>query len=1127
MSVPGRGGQGDTVAGTFIGRDRELAELTAGLQDAIGGRGGVFLVSGEPGIGKTELADRLTVDALDRGAQVAWGHCWNGEGAPPFWPWAQIIRSLAAEQRDEDLRAFAGSGAAQIALLAPDLTERLNVSAEAIRATDSEAGRFYLFEAVERYLAQSSRARPLVLVLDDLHDADRPSHHLLRFLAHDVRTRRMLVVATYREVSDGARPPDDVDVLADLVREGQVLTLRGLDRDEVERLIEQTAGVTPWDGQAVAINEATRGNPLFVREVSRLLAARGVLGRPGRLDIPLPQSVRAVIRQRLSPLSADAVRVLSAAAVVGHTFQLGLVAAASDLPMERVLASVSEAATLGVAAPAPDSVATYRFTHPLVREVIYDELPVPARMQLHQGVGEAIELRHGPDARLHLSELAYHFGKVAPAGQGRKARDYAADAGDQAMEASAYEEAIVGYGRALDALAFTDPDEAIRCDLLLRLGDAQARTGDYDSSKATYLAAARCARKLGDPERLALAALGFGEPQVESGIVDRQLLGLLQEASAALGPEREALRVRLLARHSLELTFSDEAELRESLSREAVQIARRLGEPGPLASALRARWMAAWGPDGLDERVEMAEEVLELAMETGDQETELVGRARRITCAVETGDLLAAEAEIAVHAELAGELRMPYHVWTAASMRAMRALLQDRLDTAESLAEHARTVLPGKVNVVYAHLNQLTAIRWDQRRLAELRDAWQEVVEAFPQAGFARGWLSLADAELGLDDDARRELRALVDTIFTQPRDGIWPAALALGALAAAALDDPDAAAAVQPLLRPYAERALVIPMPHPVSCFGSAWLYIALLETALEQWEEADEHFGDAARANGRMGARSLLARTQYEHARMLLRRGEGDDRDRALGLLERAAATAAATGATAIVEGVRRSQQPPGTDEGRDDDDLAGEPADVAPTENAFRREGEYWTVVYEGSIARLRDSKGMRYLALLLAHPSREFHAVDLETSQTNGSGSARSGPDELDVRPDLGDAGEMLDAPAKAAYKARLDDLRAELDEAEAFNDPVRAAKTKEEIDFLTSELARAVGLGGRDRRAASHAERARLNVTRAIRAAMANLDRANPQLGRHLSSTIHTGRFCSYTPDPRAEVAWRS
>jgi hypothetical protein len=199
---------------------------------------------------------------------------------------------------------------------------------------------------------------------------------------------------------------------------------------------------------------------------------------------------------------------------------------------------------------------------------------------------------------------------------------------------------------------------------------------------------------------------------------------------------------------------------------------------------------------------------------------------------------------------------------------------------------------------------------------------------------------------------------------------------------------------------------------------------------------------------------------------------------------------------------------------------------PAAVA--RNVFRWEGEYWTVSYEGAVVRLKDAKGLRHLAQLLAHPAREFHVTDLETADSGraspGQGE-RAHSSELELRPDLGDAGELLDAQAKAAYKARLDELRVELDEAEGFNDAARAAKAREEMDFLVGELARAVGLGGRDRRAASHAERARLNATRAIRAAMANLARANPSLGRHLASTIRTGRYCSYTPDPRVPITW--
>jgi hypothetical protein len=262
-----------------------------------------------------------------------------------------------------------------------------------------------------------------------------------------------------------------------------------------------------------------------------------------------------------------------------------------------------------------------------------------------------------------------------------------------------------------------------------------------------------------------------------------------------------------------------------------------------------------------------------------------------------------------------------------------------------------------------------------------------------------------------------------------------------------------------------------------------------------------------------------------------LLLVRGQASDSGRALGLLERALATADTLGMAAVAEGIRALQaaQAGGP---RPTEPAAAEVVAVAEaSRNLFRREGEYWTVAYDGAVARLKDAKGLRHLARLLTHPGREFHTVDLEAADRPAATAAPVGPPgraeggELAVRRDLGDAGALLDATAKAAYRTRLGEVRVELEEAEGINDPVRAAKARHELEFLVGELARAVGLGGRDRRAASHAERARLNATRAIRAAIANLARANPGLGRHLAATIRTGRYCVYTPDPRAPIAW--
>jgi tetratricopeptide (TPR) repeat protein len=665
--------------------------------------------------------------------------------------------------------------------------------------------------------------------------------------------------------------------------------------------------------------------------------------------------------------------------------------------------------------------------------------------------------------------------------------------------------------------------------LLLRLGAAQARAGNYQQAKESCLQAAEISRSLGAPEQLARAALGFGERQVEGGLVNRQLVALLQEALDGLGPRDSPLRARLLARLSLEFTFSDETEVMESLSRQAVAMARRLADPAALRTAIDARWMAVWGPDGLEERTALAEEMLRVARETGDREMELDGLARRAASSLESGDIRAVQADIAAHARLAEELPMAIHRWAATTMRALGALLDGSFEDAERLADEAVSLQPGRPNVLFTHIDQVALLRWEQGHLEELRDEWQRVVNQFPRAAFAEAWLSLAGAELGDSDGARRGLRSLTEQLPQQPRDGIWLPAVALASLLSAHLHEPQAAGSLYPLLGPYAERIVAFTAPQPVVCLGSASFYLGLLATVTAHWAQAADHFEAAIAAHDRLGARPWLARTRYEYARMLFHRGQATDRSRAHRLLKQALATASTLGMAAVAEGIQALQA--AQVGGR----VPAGPAAEAPTpevaRNLFRREGEYWTVAYEGSVVRLKDAKGLRHLARLLAHPGQEFHAADLEAADGQAAQAAPlgsragGGERELEVRPDLGDAGELLDATAKAAYQARLEELRAELEEAEGFNDPVRAARARAELDFLVGELARAVGLGGRDRRAASHAERARLNATRAIRAAIANLARANPTLGRHLAATIRTGRYCSYTPDPRVPIAW--
>jgi hypothetical protein len=291
----------------------------------------------------------------------------------------------------------------------------------------------------------------------------------------------------------------------------------------------------------------------------------------------------------------------------------------------------------------------------------------------------------------------------------------------------------------------------------------------------------------------------------------------LREALDALPASDSPLRARLLARLSLELTFSDETELVEPISREAVELARRLGDAASLGGALRARWMAVWGPDGLEERSALAEETLRLAQATGDQEMELSGRTRRVATSLQSGDTRMVEADITACARLADELPMPFHQWTATTMRAMWALLQGSLDEAETLAEQARSLQPDGPNAFFAYNDQLEMLRWVQGRPHELRQAWRDQVAQFPRFVYARVWVSLADTEPGEAATTRSLLQFLADELPNRPRDGLWPPRL----------HDSVAADRLYQALLPYRTQVIVGMMPTPSCASGrrrSTW---------------------------------------------------------------------------------------------------------------------------------------------------------------------------------------------------------------------------------------------------------------------------------------------------------------
>ena len=470
------------VPAPLVGRARELNALLHGLKQVLAGRGGLFLLAGEPGIGKSRLSDELAHHARARGAEVLFGRCWEAGGAPAYWPWVQALRAHVRDRDPDALRLELGTGAAEVAQLLPELRELFGDLSDPA-SLNPEAARFRLFEKLASFLVRAAGSQPLVLVLDDLHAADEPSLLLLQFVAGQLQEAPLLIVGADRDVEVEPDTPL-ASVVADLLRERvtHVLALAGLSEAEVAQMIESSAGMQPPQLSVAAIHHRTEGNPLFVGELVRLLSSEGRLTRATEAaseSLPIPPSVREVIGRRLRLLPEDSRRILALAAVLGREFEFGALGHLSGLSEEQLLDVLEEAIRVHVLAEVPAAPDRLRFAHALIRDTLYGELGGLRRLRLHREVGEALEAFYGEDREPHLAELAHHFQSAGAAGNAAKAIQYARAAGDRAVRLLAFEEAVRLYGMALDALgrdgAATD---RTRCELLVALADAESRAGD-------------------------------------------------------------------------------------------------------------------------------------------------------------------------------------------------------------------------------------------------------------------------------------------------------------------------------------------------------------------------------------------------------------------------------------------------------------------------------------------------------------------------------------------------------------------------------------------------------------------------------------------------------------------------
>jgi DNA polymerase III delta prime subunit len=1078
----------------FVGRASELDELRAALNETGRGRGSLFVLSGEPGIGKTRLMQELAREAGKRRWQVAGGRCWEEGGAPAYWPWIQAVRAIGGDFE----RLAAGAGG----------------------SVDPETVRFRLFDAAARFLVEAARDRPLVIVLDDLHAADAASLVLLRFVSEAVAGAPILVIGSYRERE--ARLHERPEAFAELVRVATHISLHGLTLDDVEAYLAGVTGAEPSRSVAAHLHRLTGGNPFFLGEVARLVAHEGLSEEDAGVDPigRIPEEVRTLLRRRLADLPPEAVAALRVAAVVGREFHFRVLERTSGLGVARLLDVLAETADAGVISEDPAVPRRYAFVHELVRETLYDDMAPAKRLELHRTIGAVLEELYRNDLDPHLSEIANHLAVAAPVGDVSAAIEYLLRAGDRAADLLAYEEAGLHYQRALGLLgAAEEASREERCELLLRLGDARWRAGDTRAARASFEEAADLARRLGDGEALARAALGYVIglggfllfARFEAGATG---MGLLEEALAALPEDDSPLRARVLGRLAVEMYSSNEVERRLDVSTEAVEMSRRLDDSEALVTALHARHWALGAPEMVHERLENTDEMLAVAAELANQELAFLAHNSRFHCFLELCDGPGIEAEIEAMTDLAERIQQPFYRWHAVCLRVIRAALDGRFEDAERLALEALDIARLRHSEYAAYVYeyaQMVAIRWAQGRLDEY---WPEIADHGERFLWIPRWRdALAAAERGDRRAAASEIARHAGHDFADvQKDGFWLLRLCSLAEVCVAVGDDRAAGRLYELLLPFGDRNAVSLTQQP---FGPVALRLATLAALLERWDDAERHFEAALARCDLLGARAVRARVLLDYGRALLARSRQGDAERAARLLEDARRLAEDLDLQGILRRVGALAAPVALRRERTE------------TEARFAREGEFWTVVYEGKTMRLRDVKGLRYIALLLAAPGVDIHVLELVAAGEGAPvhvGAAGLADDDLHAALPA-DLDPLVDPRATEEYRRRLEDLRDDLEEARRFRDEERAAGLEREVDALVGELARAAGLGGRARRSSSPAERARVSVTKAIRTAIKLIERPSPALAEHLTASIRTGRFCSYAPPGEAPPRW--
>lgn len=825
----------------FVGRRAELAELSMRLRAAAEGHGGLVLLSGPAGIGKTRTVEEATAGA----PAVAWGRCVDDPGAPPLWPWHRLARTLPT-----------------VASAMAEVSSRNGVINAG--SADAEAARFMLLAAAADALLEAAEPDGLVVVLEDLHWADETSLRLLGHLAGELRDSRLLIVGTCRDPAGdaGGKPLDRA--LPDLLRRPTTtaLALGPLTEDDVRAYLPGAPGES-----VRAAHRRSGGNPLYLRAIARAPAtAEGERGA----------ELRHLVRTTLTSLPPGVLDLLDAAAVLGEEVDADRLAAVTGRAPDEVRGGLDVAVGAGVLAAVPDLPGRRRFVHAVVRDGVYADLPPSRREDLHRRSAEALERLSDDDSAAGL--VAGHWLR-ADSGPGtlRRAASWARRAATAATAACAFDEATRYLDLAVDAARRSGADGAELAALLVELATAEFRAGRFGRSLEQAVSAADAATAAGRPDLLAEAALAVhdvgavGFPPV--------LVRLTEQALDALdGVAAPALRSRLLSQAASSL--ADAGRLRAAAARaaEALALAEDCGDPEAVLDAIRSRMKA--GPTGLDvtERLRLGRLAIEHSTRSRRPLAALWGAKWRIDAALEVGDMALVEHELARIRALADSTRLPLVRWHDRRLRASVEALFGRFPEALALNEEARVIgvtdladdlsamgLSGAFSLQHALVTG-DLRQWHPDTVASLQAA-----DAVPIVDVSRALVALLRGRR--DEAAARygELRGrITDPDF---------------------LISPGVVLNLVPLVEEFRDVTVAEPLrgamaPHPaaatgagVYCQGSTFVLVARLDVVLGRLDEAVTGFEQALTVDSRTGARPAAVNDRIGLAEALLaRRGPGD---------------------------------------------------------------------------------------------------------------------------------------------------------------------------------------------------------------------------------------------------------